>query len=131
MREEDRQLMMMALDKEKKLKALANLKIIDPHQPGAKLDQGKNRLGLVLGDFSRALQAVGMVGTLGASKYTDHGWIKVENGINRYTDALYRHLLKHSEGECLDPETGLPHLAHIAWNSLAVLEFYERSEIIK
>ena len=34
-----------------------------PNEAGAKLDAGKNRLGLVLCGFSRALQEVGKVGT--------------------------------------------------------------------
>ena len=44
-----------------------------PNDAGAKLDAGKNRLGLVLGGFSSALQEVGKVGTYGAKKYSDNG----------------------------------------------------------
>lgn len=39
-----------------------------PNEVGAKLDAGKNRLGLVLGGFARALQEIGRVGTYGANK---------------------------------------------------------------
>lgn len=99
---------------------------IDPHSPGAKLDQGKNRLGLVLGDFARALQAVGEVGTYGAEKYSERGWMAVPDARARYTDALYRHLLAHAAGEHRDPESGLTHLSHAAWNILALNEFYLR-----
>ena len=42
-----------------------------PNEEGAKLDAGKNRLGLVLLSFSRSLQEVGKVGTYGANKYSD------------------------------------------------------------
>ena len=35
-------------------------------EKGVKLDEGKNRLGLILGGFSRALWEVGRVGTFGA-----------------------------------------------------------------
>lgn len=94
----------------------------DPHAPGAKLDAGKNRLGLVLGDFARALEQVGRVGTYGAQKYSAHGWIDVPDGVERYTDAMYRHLLKNASGEVMDLDTGLSHLAHAAWNALAVLD---------
>lgn len=34
---------------------------IGQHEPGAKLDAGKDRLGLVLGGFSNALQSVGQI----------------------------------------------------------------------
>lgn len=94
----------------------------DQHESGAKLDAGKNRLGLVLGDFSLALQQVGSVGTYGANKYTAHGWIDVPDAIERYLDALFRHLLAYTAGEEHDPESGIPHLSHAAWNILAVLE---------
>lgn len=63
-----------------------------PNEPGAKLDAGKNRIGLVLFGFARALQEVGKVGTYGANKYTDNGWTEVPDGERRYTDALLRHL---------------------------------------
>jgi hypothetical protein len=33
-----------------------------------------------------------------------------------------RHELAIARGELIDPETGYPHLAHIAWNALARLE---------
>lgn len=95
---------------------------LNPHAPGAKLDKGKPRPGLVLGDFARALQHVTNVGTYGAQKYTDRGWRSVSNGVSRYGDALWRHLLKDAEGEVNDPDTGIPHLAHAAWNALAILE---------
>jgi hypothetical protein len=94
----------------------------DAHAPGAKLDAGKNRLGLVLGGFTRALQEVGKVGTFGAAKYTDNGWLSVPNGQARYTDAMFRHLLKEAEGEANDPDSKLKHAAHAAWNALARLE---------
>ena len=90
--------------------------------PGAKLDAGKNRLGLVLFGFAHALQEVGKIGTYGAKKYSDYGWMSVPNGEERYTDALLRHLLKEATGELLDPDTGLHHAAHAAWNALARLE---------
>ena len=96
---------------------------LSPHTPGAKLDQGKNRLGLVLMDFASALMEVGKVGTYGAKKYTDHGWVTVLGAEQRYTDALFRHLLAEGNGEMKDPDTQLLHAAHAAWNALARLRF--------
>ena len=66
---------------------------ITQHEPGSKLDAGKNKAG-VLADFSRALLAVSEVGTFGADKYSRGGWQSVPNGVERYTDAAWRHLLK-------------------------------------
>ena len=94
----------------------------DAHAPGTKLDAGKPRAGLVLGDFSRALMAVAQVGTFGAEKYSPSGWLAVPDAIERYTDAMYRHLLYEAQGEADDPDSGLAHAAHAAWNALARLE---------
>lgn len=99
----------------------------NPHTPGAKLDAGKNRLGLVMHGFPLALQKVGQVATVGADKYTDHGWHNVPDGTSRYTDAMYRHLLAEASGEQQDRDTGLHHAAHAAWNALARLELILRS----
>jgi hypothetical protein len=93
---------------------------------GAKLDAGKNRLGLVLGGFARALQEVGRVGTYGAGKYSENGWMQVPNGEARYTDAMLRHLMQELAGEACDGDTGIPHAAHAAWNALARLDLMLR-----
>ena len=90
--------------------------------PGAKLDAGKLRPALVLGGFARALTAVTAVGTYGAVKYTDNGWMEVINGETRYDDADMRHWLKEKIGEDSDPDTEFLHAAHKAWNSLARLD---------
>lgn len=90
--------------------------------PGAKLDGGKLRPALVLSGFSRALSAVSEVGTYGAVKYTDNGWRTVPNGVNRYTEAMLRHLLDEWQGIEYDCDSHLLHAAHTAWNALARLE---------
>lgn len=100
---------------------------VNAHVPGAKLDAGKNRLGLVMHGFPLALREVGQVATIGAAKYTDHGWHNVPDGTSRYTDAMYRHLLAEASGEQQDRDTGLHHAAHAAWNALARLELILRS----
>ena len=101
---------------------------IGRHEAGAKLDAGKNKAG-VLADFSRALLAVSEVGTFGADKYSRGGWQSVPNGVERYTDAAWRHLLKESQ-ESIDDDSGLDHAAHMAWNALARLELILRSKAI-
>jgi hypothetical protein len=102
--------------------------MIDQHEPGAKLDDGKVRVGLVLGAFANALTEVCKVGTFGAKKYTDNGWLEVPNGIERYTDAMLRHWLAEQTGEWLDQESELLHAAHLAWNALARLELILREQ---
>jgi hypothetical protein len=97
-----------------------------PGEAGAKLDAGKTKAG-VLGDFSLALLAVADVGTFGAEKYSRGGWQEVPNGIERYTDALWRHLLNERHGDN-DDDSGLLHAAHMAWNALARLELILRGK---
>ena len=95
---------------------------------GVKLDKEKPRMDLVLGEFTRALEEVGKVGTFGANKYTDKGWVEVNNGIERYLSAMLRHYMKFRRGKQKDEESGLSHLSHMVWNALAVLELYKRNE---
>ena len=99
---------------------------LHPNSPGAKLDAGKVRPSLVLGGFARALWEVSKVGTYGATKYTDNGWMEVVDGDKRYDDAKMRHWLKEKMGEKCDKDTNLTHLAHEAWNALARLDLYIR-----
>ena len=95
---------------------------------GKKYDEGKNRMGLVLQGFSNALWEVGRVGTFGCQKYGEGNWQYLENGIDRYKDALCRHLFQWMQGEEIDKESGIKHLSHALWNLSAVLEFTLRNE---
>lgn len=104
-----------------------------PSEPGAKLDQGKVYASL-LGDFGRALMAVAENSTMGAQKYSRGGWQSVPDGITRYRDAAWRHLLKRSKEEFdSDPDTvqrgyKIRHLTATIWNLLAELELTLRAE---
>jgi len=79
-------------------------------------------MGLVLSGFSNALVEIAKVGTCGANKYSDNGWMTVPDGQKRYCDAQLRHMMKTFGGEDTDADTGLLHLSHEAWNVLARLE---------
>ena len=93
-----------------------------PEQQGLKYDQGKSRLGEMLIDFSDSLTLVAQVWAFGADKYAKSNWKYVDNGINRYTNAMLRHLIKEGpDGTAIDDESELMHAAHVAWNALARL----------
>jgi hypothetical protein len=85
-----------------------------------KFDSGKVRAGLVLNNIPHALLAVSEVGTFGALNYAPNNWKSVN--IERFDDALQRHLLAHYAGEVYDSESGLTHLSHAVWNILIILE---------
>jgi Domain of unknown function (DUF5664) len=119
-----------------KINGPVRIKETDPNglaanTPGAKLDAGKVRPGLVLGGFARALLAVSRIGTYGAVKYTDNGWMEVPNGVERYDDAKLRHWLFEKSGIECDPDTAELHAAHEAWNSLARLDLLIRQRETK
>ena len=55
-----------------------------------------------------------------------NGWMSVPGGVERYTDAMYRHLMKEAQGELIDPDSGTFHAAQAAWNALARLDMMLR-----
>ena len=91
---------------------------------GLKYDGGKLRFSLIPPETTRALA---QVLTFGAEKYSKDNWKLVEDGKERYLDALYRHLESHRLGEYLDPESNLPHLAHVLTNA-AFLHYLHSKE---
>lgn len=86
---------------------------------GIKHDQGKPPMSLLpMG----ALKEVAKVMDFGAKKYGRHNY---KNGMDwsRLLDANLRHLSSFIEGEDLDPETQLSHIAHATCCSLFLLEY--------
>ena len=86
---------------------------------GTKHDESKPRVGLI---SPIALLAEAQVMTYGAQKYEAHNFRK---GISfqRVVDAAFRHLIAFNAGEDIDPESGLPHLAHLRCCAAFLLEY--------
>jgi hypothetical protein len=99
-------------------------------EPGAKFDRDKCPIVAgCLQYFPRALLQIANVSLIGAKKYSWKGWEKVPNGIQRYTEALGRHLLAESLDEAgIDSDTNVLHACLVAWNSLARLELILRGK---
>ena len=94
-------------------------RVINPM--GVKYDEDKPRFSLVP---SASLKAIAQVLTYGAKKYPQaDNWKRVDNARERYTDALLRHVYAWMDGESLDPESGLHHLAHAGCCVLFLLHF--------
>lgn len=89
---------------------------------GIKYDDGKLRLAEMMVDFKLPMEELCKVWTFGANKYSKSNWKKVDNGRDRYTNALMRHLLAE-EDNLYDEESNLLHASHIAFNALARLYF--------
>lgn len=83
---------------------------------GKKFDLLKLRYELTTPVANRALAAAV---TYGAWKYGPGNWRDVQNAKARYYGALMRHIEADRNGEFLDSESGLPHVAH----ALASLHF--------
>jgi hypothetical protein len=71
-----------------------------------------------------ALLRVSEVYGFGSEKYEPHNWRKGYDWHLSF-DALHRHLAAFWTGEDMDPESGLPHLAHAAFHVLTLLVFSE------
>lgn len=102
-----------------------------PNEPGAKLDNGKTKVWLCVAGFSRALEEVAKVTTIGAQKYTPNGWAFVSDGKDRYMEAFARHMLDLGSGKEIDDGpggTGCMHKAQMIWNLLASLELELRGK---
>lgn len=74
------------------------------------------------------IEEIVKVYTFGANKYAENSWQNLPNGKQRYKAALLRHLVASDKGEANDPESGINHLAHVAWNAIAMLHFEMEEE---
>ena len=79
--------------------------------PGRKFDNDKLRYDLIP---PLALEEMVKVLTFGAQKYEPDNWQKVPESKRRYFAAMQRHLWAWKQGEKLDKESGIHHIAHAA-----------------
>jgi len=96
----------------------SEVRIVNP-VTGAEKGSKDQRFDLVP---MRAVAEIAEVYHMGSKKYSDHNWRKGYNWSLSY-GALMRHLVQWQEGEDLDPESGLSHIAHAGWHCLALLTF--------
>lgn len=89
-------------------------------QLGLKDDSGKLRFDLILPEFEEGIAATL---TVGAEKYAPNSWQHVENATERYYASLRRHINAWRQGEEIDPEDNIPHLAHAACNIMFLMYF--------
>jgi uncharacterized HAD superfamily protein len=84
-------------------------------------NEGKLRYDL-LEPFAQ--QEVARVFTIGAEKYAPRNW---EKGMawSKVVASLKRHIAAFEKGEDMDDETGCYHMAHAAWNALALVSYYK------
>lgn len=91
----------------------------DPPAHDGKADHGKLPYHLLPW---KPVEHIVAVLDYGARKYTPEGWRGVPRKRDRYFSAAIRHLVAFWTGELVDPESGLPHLAHAACNIIFLME---------
>lgn len=97
--------------------------LIRPESESRKNDRQDEKEMWELLPFETIEEAV-KVFTFGAKKYGINTWQNLPNGFERYRAAFLRHMVAHLKGEEFDPESGLLHLSHCLWNSIAMLHVY-------
>ncbi len=75
---------------------------------GVKHDQGKPDLSMI---SQLLMESVAEVRVFGAKKYSRNNWRKGFK-YTRSIAAALRHIMAFNEGQDLDPESGLSHIAH-------------------
>lgn len=85
----------------------------------AKKDAGKPPMELI---SSIAAVLLAKVLGFGAKKYSANGWRKIDLHFTRILAAILRHTFARLRGEVNDPETGLPHSAHIMCEAMFLCE---------
>lgn len=61
----------------------------------------------------------------GCSKYAPRNW-ELGYAWGLSFAAMMRHAWHFWRGRYIDPESGLPHLAHVAWHAFTLMEFVRR-----
>lgn len=86
---------------------------------GMKFDDGKRDFTLLPWD---SVENIVEVLEFGAKKYSRDNWRYVDDAKHRYTKAALRHMIAYTKGEIDDPESGMPHLAHLGCCILFLME---------
>ena len=69
-----------------------------------------------------AMEQTAWVHKLGAEKYGPFNWRKTGVCASTYVNAILRHLNAWRDGETVDPESGISHLAHVACSCNILLD---------
>lgn len=89
---------------------------------GLRYNAGKLRYDLLPPD---AIAELARVYTRGAVKYAPRNWEKGMAWSTCYA-SLHRHAAAWASGEDFDEETKCHHMAHVAWNALALVAYAAR-----
>jgi hypothetical protein len=88
-------------------------------------DENKHDAGKPMWDLLpyREVGQIVDVLTYGAGEYAPYNWLQMKEPKARCFAAMMRHLTAWKGGQILDPESGLPHLAHAGCCLLFLMHF--------
>ena len=89
------------------------------NDPKGQIGATKAPLGLVP---PYAMEQTAWVHKLGADKYGPWNWRETGVCASTYVNAILRHLNAWRDGEDLDPESGISHLAHVACSANILMD---------
>ena len=90
-----------------------------PNDPKGAAGALKTPLGLIP---SYAMEQTALVHKLGSEKYGPYNWRKTGVCASTYVNAIMRHLNAWRDGETVDPESDISHLAHVACSCNILLD---------
>jgi hypothetical protein len=95
---------------------------------GIRHNSDKPKISMVL-DANEAILGIAQVLMFGEKKYARGNWLK---GLpwTEIIDSLQRHVLAFNAGEDMDPESGLPHVDHIATNALFLSQMFKTQKAL-
>ena len=97
---------------------MQNEECVEKLPDGRKFDSDKLRYDLI--DYNQ-IDKLADILTMGAKKYADNNWQKVEPFNDRYFAALMRHLTAWRNGKKIDDESGKSHLDHAFCNIMFLM----------
>ena len=90
-----------------------------PNDPKGAIGATKTPLALIP---PYAMEQTAWVHKLGAEKYGPYNWRETGVCATTYVAAIMRHLNAWRDGEDLDPESGISHIAHVACSCNILLD---------
>lgn len=90
-------------------------------EQGLRFNDGKLRYDLL---EPYAIEQLVKIFTMGSKKYEPNNWLKGLPWMD-VVASLERHLAEFKKGDDFDKESQLLHMAHVAWNAMAIVSYYK------
>ena len=110
-----------------RFRTVNTMNTIHPNDPKGEAGAKKTPLHLLP---ASALRPIAEALRYGAQRYGLWNWRKTKVNATTYHGAILRHMALWGEGEDLDPESGLPHLAHAAASICILLDAGDQETLV-